>query len=301
MASPWSKDAHALVQNYSSAVFYVEVKTPPTKNKKGETVPGDFGIGTAFNLGDGYFATARHVIKGNTILKLGRHDTSMSANIADERVTYVTRFPAFETNKIVQVFDHPSDDVDVSVIQIERTDILPVIQLDPGTDAKTEGDWLMDEVVTMGYPPIPFTIAAHLVVFRGEVSAVIMNRLDKHRHFVISGMARGGFSGGPVMAVATPNRAIGIICNSLVDQKNFVIKGPNADEKQDDPGDEENNTKQEVGVLLEELGFIGAISVGALFELAVHHQLPIRIMGRSASGVIAPETPGQWREVKRTP
>jgi S1-C subfamily serine protease len=296
MATPWSKSAHDLVENFSSAVFYVEVKTPSKINEKGETIAGDVGIGTAFNLGDGYFATARHVIEGNKVLKIGRNDTSMKAHVAENGVSYVTRFPAFETNKVVNIFNHPSDEVDVSIIQVEQTDTLPVIQIDPGTDAKTEGDWLMDEVVTMGYPPIPFASAAHLVVFRGEVSAVIKNRVDKHRHFILSGMARGGFSGGPVMTVETPTRAIGIVCNSLADQKQFVIKPPIYGKKVD--GDErDGDAELQVGVLLEELGFIGAISVEALFELAEHHKLRIKAMLSSARGFIARETPGEWRKV----
>lgn len=269
------------MDNYSSSVFYVEVITPA----------GGYDIGTAFHLGDGFFATARHVIAGNKITKLGRNDTSQKSHFTESGAQRSTRFPFFETDKIVNTYVHPSEAVDVALIEIDRRDIYPIVQLDPGTDARTEGEYLMQEVVTLGYPPIPFATGAHLVVFRGEVSAVIENRIDKHRHFVISGMARGGFSGGPVLSVDSPNRAIGLVCNSLVDQKNITVRSTPSSTGASDSSVAKAETPREVGVLFEELGFIGAISVGAIFELVDHQGLKIREIESSKAGFVAREAP----------
>ncbi|PKQ89426.1 hypothetical protein CXK86_20485 [Paenibacillus sp. BGI2013] len=50
-----------LYETYAAAVAYIAV----------ETKDGEQGIGSAFHVGEGVFITARHVIEGNSILKMG--------------------------------------------------------------------------------------------------------------------------------------------------------------------------------------------------------------------------------------
>jgi hypothetical protein len=81
-------------------------------------------------------------------------------------------------------------------------------------------DWIdeglvMMKVVAFGYPPIPTSPRAELVAVSGEVNAIIDPYVGStHPLFVISPMARGGFSGGPVL---TENGwLLGVITSSLL-------------------------------------------------------------------------------------
>lgn len=117
----------------------------------------------------------------------------------------------------------------------------------------------MQESVVLGYPPIPFATDAHLVVFRGEVSAVIESQENRRRHFIISGMARGGFSGGPVVRAKNPNAVLGVVVESLT--KNNEVA---------------------------ELGFIAAVSAITVLETIHHHALKIRPIEMSKQGFMIP-------------
>jgi len=52
----------------------------------------------------------------------------------------------------------------------------------------------------LGYPPIPLVARPTLVASVGEVNSLVDLYIgSKHPHFVISTIARGGFSGAPVL------------------------------------------------------------------------------------------------------
>jgi hypothetical protein len=242
----WSVNARAFVDEYSASAFFVEFRTPEKVDPQTrEIIPGRIGIGTAFNIGCGYFATARHVVEGNTILRLGRN---------------ASRYQAFETAHIENIYYHESAAVDVAILKIAQTDLHPVLQLDANADIYDEHVFLLAEVVVMGYPPIPCADAAPLVALQCEVSAVINSRIDRKRNFVISGMARGGFSGGPVTTVANPNRVLGIVGSALIDGSDKT----------------------------EELGFLAATSASSIFETAAQNHLNIREINMSLRGFVAP-------------
>lgn len=252
----WSHDARALVSQISSAVVYVEIQDKEEK----------IGIGSAFHIGEGYFATARHVIHDKKILRVGRRDTSLRSHVNSSKVSYTTTYPNFEHRDIENIFYHPDVRVDVAIIKlagkignVPAQQFLPILQLAIEADRLTEGEFLMQEAVVLGYPPIPFATDAHLVVFRGEVSALIESRENKRRHFVISGMARGGFSGGPVVWVKNPNAVLGVVVESLT--KNNEVA---------------------------ELGFIAAVSAITVLETVEHHGLKIRSIEISKQGFILP-------------
>ncbi|OOE91591.1 hypothetical protein BZG75_10705 [Salinivibrio sp. AR640] len=71
----------------------------------------------------------------------------------------------------------------------------------------------MTEAIVMGYPPIPFAKGPMLVTTRAEVNAIVDLRGNPHPRFVLSSMARGGFSGGP--AISCYDFGLGIIIDSL--------------------------------------------------------------------------------------
>lgn len=229
----------SLRSRLSSAVLYVEV----------QDANGDRGIGTAFHIGSSYCVTARHVINGKKILRVGRRDTSLVTQITAGRHPVRTTTHGAMERQVDATYVHPDGNVDVAIIKLggpNAARIQPFVLLSPDADLYTEGEFLMEEVLIFGYPPIPWSDAAHLVVFRGDVSAVIENTTDRKRHFVISGMARGGFSGGPVVTLDHPNEVLGVVANSLMRDSEVP-----------------------------ELGFIGAVSVQTVFEIVEAHQLRI--------------------------
>jgi hypothetical protein len=183
-----------LFEKYAPAVAYISVELPN----------GDQSIGTAFHVGSGVFVTARHVVDGNKILEVAntiRHyvpDESGNTTIhgVDGRFRSilpskgkVTRGPLF----------HPDETIDIAALIIEGIEC-PVIPLGSHLD-----DWINDEafslaqVLVMGYPPIPFSKSPTLISSRAEVNAIIDKYTGGHPHFVVSSIARGGFSGGPCL------------------------------------------------------------------------------------------------------
>jgi len=250
----WAQGIKDLVFRVGSAVVFVEVRKPN----------GDTDIGSAFHIGDGFFATARHVIEGNEILSVGRHDTSVKTHSGPGgQIVYSTTHPAFRVQQVENQYYHPEPAIDAAIIKLAGR-YEPTLQMDPAVATLTEGEFLMEEVVVLGYPPIPFSADVHLVVFRGEVSAVLNHRIGGERYFVVSGMARGGFSGGPIVAVRNPAVVLGLVSHSLVQGDRFM-----------------------------ELGFIGGLSAKAIFETVDYCGLPITAVQRTYRGFIEPERPTQ--------
>ncbi|MDR7273134.1 S1-C subfamily serine protease [Pelomonas saccharophila] len=189
--------AQELVDKFAAAVVYVAVELPN----------GDQSVGSAFHVGDGVFITARHVVDGCRILEV--------ANTFGRQP---------KIGKLIGgPFFHPDPSVDVAAILIQGLEC-PIIQLGGHLD-----DWIVDdqfllnEVVILGFPPIPFARSPVLVASRAEVSAVVDKYTGGHPHFVISAMARGGFSGGPCLT--GDGWALGLVTESLVDSSKAVELG----------------------------------------------------------------------------
>jgi S1-C subfamily serine protease len=190
-----------LFETYASAVAYVSV----------ESRDGTQSIGTAFHVGEGVFVTARHVVENKTIRSVATTQGTMrplkSPEGAYEAVHHagtgrVTRGP----------FLHPNSDVDVAALVVDGIDA-PIIPLGGHLD-----DWLGTELVlcpvlVLGYPPIPFSREPLLVAATGEVNAIVDKYTGGHPQFVLSTMARGGFSGG--LALTDFGCALGVITESL--------------------------------------------------------------------------------------
>lgn len=270
-----SYDTAEALSDIPSAVFFVEVL---------DLVTGDIGLGTAFHIGGGYFVTARHVVERKKIRLVGRADMSMKTVLApDKSATYTTTHGAFEVGgeQVDNVYFHPNPAVDVAILKLKGNvpqglgyaieQIQPVAHLCSLADTITEGELLMAEVIVLGFPRIPKSQPhpPSLVAYRGDISSTITSSINGRRHLIVTGMARGGFSGGPVLLlrgpmikdykfphVQTSGNVIGVVVKSLVDS---TASG----------GTEASR---------EELGFTTAISAEAVIEVAKHYGHPTHLV-----------------------
>jgi hypothetical protein len=184
------KNPTALLREYSSAVGYCCVRD----------AVGDENIGTCFHVGEWVLLTARHVVEDKTIMHIGFGDSPF------EPPRSVLKGPLY----------HPNPKVDVAAFVVSGMEQIPAVQLGMHLD-----DWIADQsfllldVVVMGYPPIPQSQGPVLVATRGETNAVVDKYTGPHPHFVISCVARGGFSGAPCLICDWDGAALGLVTESL--------------------------------------------------------------------------------------
>ncbi|MGV9559861.1 S1 family peptidase [Streptomyces sp. NPDC003522] len=174
---------------------------------------GDLGVGTAFHIGDGYLVTARHVIEGRRLVSL---IPASYGNVSLESVKAI--YPSDpEVDLAILKTDFSLDHYMNHVRYWGRTDVRKVDHIEIGGHLN---DWIDDglvlmKVVAFGYPPIPTSPEPQLVAVRGEVNAVIDPYVgSKNPLFIISPMARGGFSGGPVLT--EDGWLLGVVTSSLL-------------------------------------------------------------------------------------
>lgn len=227
-----------LYETYASSIIYVAVERPD----------GSQAIGSAFHVGEGVFLTARHVVDGCKILEVAntvsRHvpDPVGKTTFADGDGTTYRFVPAAKGEVSKGPFFHPVDSIDVAALVVSGIEC-PAIPLGGHLD-----DWLNDDafalaqVVVFGYPPVPQVGEPKLISSRGEVNAVIDKYTGGHPHFLVSTIARGGFSGGP--CVVEWNFALGMVTESLVH-----------------------------GDAAPEMGFAAMLSVEPLWECLAHNSL----------------------------
>jgi len=159
---------------------------------------GDVGIGTCFHVGEGVFVTARHVVDGRGGLTVGFDDFSVALTLMrDSTRSHIERLDEIRiTNEPMY---HPDPSVDVACL---RLDYVPEEFIPLGghfSDYLGQYDLLLHRTLVMGYPPVPLSDRALLVASAGEVNAMTTLYGRQEVHFLVSSMARGGFSGGPVL------------------------------------------------------------------------------------------------------
>ncbi|MFA5348537.1 MAG: serine protease [Methanoregula sp.] len=219
-----------LYETYKRAVVRVTIRTND----------GDLSTGSAFHIGDGWLATAAHVILRGSLYEVIAEGVGNPLNVE-------------------RILTHSDPNIDLGLIKtnfnlshyLEKT----TIHNPPDGFVKTDrflvgghlDDWIGDELVLskvllMGYPPVPFSNAPILLAAEGEVNAVIDKYNGPHPHFIVSCMGRGGFSGGPVLS--EHGFLLGVVTESLV----------------------MNNQP-------EELGYTAAISVEPLLTMLYEHKI----------------------------
>ena len=143
------------------------------------------GFGSAFFIGGGYWVTARHVA-ANEITSMVAYDLS-----------------EFQPKKTIV---SANDKIDVAILETDYS--IPEdpeksgrdqVDLDAYFDRWIDDNLILSPVLLMGYPTVPLADERVLVAYESSVNAVIELSTSPHRHIVVSGMARPGFSGGPIL------------------------------------------------------------------------------------------------------
>jgi hypothetical protein len=205
-----------------------------------QTSEGDESIGTAFHIGQGYFITAKHVVFNNTIIEVGI--TQPHNKIVEYHAAPLSEE---ERPQILKVCLEPvfleSDVDDVAVFKVEKYESIPSILLSSTHDIHQSEDLaLLTNVLCVGYPPIPITVHPFQVAVKSTISSLIIMRGSQYLSYVIATMARGGFSGGPI--INDRGEAIGVVTDSLCRNDQVV-----------------------------ETGFMACISISAAAELALKY------------------------------
>lgn len=224
------QSAKELYAEYSAAVLPVVVRDEN----------GDPGLGSAFHVGGGSFVTARHVVEGKTDCSVEidsfRHHRPL------QETAHFQKYDRFELVTLQPLF-HPDSNIDVAVFSVPSLSDLPQIPLGGHLDDWINDDqFVLNEVLVLGFPPIPLAESNLLVAARSQINAVVDLTVVKHVHFVVSTMARGGFSGGVVLSEW--GVAMGMVTSSLL--------------KSDVP---------------EELGYMTVLSVEPILECLGEHGL----------------------------
>lgn len=171
----------------------------------------DHSIGTGFHIGKGYIVTARHVIENNSVEEVSDY---YSEKVSIKRIYYPK--------------DHK---VDLAILESDFSSIFNIISNFQNNEIKkldyieigshlddwiSDDDFVMTNVLLMGFPPIPFSKTPNLVAVKGEVNAIIDKYNGPFAHFIISSVPRGGFSGGPV--ISENGFLLGVLTESLCNQ-----------------------------------------------------------------------------------
>jgi S1-C subfamily serine protease len=174
------------------------------------TPEGDERIGTAFHVGEGVYLTARHVLEHNEIVSIIPYNRG---HLFRDELTVETETRTSLNGKIdiwnlkhdhLEVtggpYYHKDNRVDVAAIRIHGVDAnTPSLALGHHYDDWiADEQWLLTSGIVLGYPPVPMSNKPIQLTATVEVNGVVDTYRDRYVRFIVSGAARGGFSGGPV-------------------------------------------------------------------------------------------------------
>lgn len=173
---------------------------------------GDQGVGSAFHVGDGAFVTASHVVEGMASCHI-ELDSYRLTRLAESAASAISLDDGARTQ--INPLSHPDPKKDVAVFSIPSLADLPAVPLGSHLDDWiTDHDFVLNEVLVLGFPPIPLSKRNVLFATRAQINAVVDLINVDHVHFIASAMARGGFSGGVVLSEW--GIALGIVTSSLL-------------------------------------------------------------------------------------
>ena len=192
---------------------------------------GDEGIGTAFHVGNGVFVTARHVVEGREVKEVGFDDVSIL--YALNNLAVLSKSATLPDISITSgPFFHSDPKIDIACFTLSVTPESHITLGGHLDDLLGQYELVLFRTLALGYPPIPLSKRPTLFASSGEVNALVdLYGGTKHPHFLISSMARGGFSGGPVMVAYDEDNEnggtalLGIVTQSLVKDANSTETG----------------------------------------------------------------------------
>lgn len=213
----WARTQFA---QYRGCVAFVATEAPD----------GSIGCGTAFHVGEGVFITARHVVESRTITEVGFDDDSVIQGFLE-----LPKFWGKQTHGHVNIVQgplfHPDPRVDVACFRIEP---FPKAWFPLGAhwdEYLGRHELLLHRTLVLGFPPIPLTAEPRIVASVGEINALVDLYVGGHPHFIISTMARGGFSGAPVLVAYDEENpdggtaVLGLITQSLLENDKATEQG----------------------------------------------------------------------------
>lgn len=182
---------------------------------------GDPQRGTCFHVGEGVFVTARHVVENRTISEVGFDDASVNQHLLRDRKHWKKQSHG-RINIVGGPFFHSNPECDVACFRVEP---YPKAWIPLGGHLDNflgQHELVLYRTLVLGYPPIPLVAKPTLVASVGEINSLVDLYLgSKHPHFVISTIARGGFSGAPVLVTYNEDNedggtaALGLVTQSL--------------------------------------------------------------------------------------
>lgn len=151
----------------------------------GITADGDKHAGTAIAIAPCWLMTCAHVLQ----------DMEVDERQIDSHGRYY---------RVVDKLPH--SDVDVGLIKVD-------IDLDVVQGLNFRDPHVGERVYTFGFPRVPLSREAILVMQGGEVSVEQMTSLHGHELFLFSAIARPGNSGGPI--ISENGHMVGIVTQEL--------------------------------------------------------------------------------------
>jgi len=153
----------------------------------GVTRSNDLRAGTGIAISPRWLLTCAHVITDMTV--------------DDQQVTPGRAF------NVVSRLTHST--IDVGLLEVDRD--LPVV-----LGLNFRNPYVGERVYTLGYPRVPLSRQAALVMQGGEVSAENVTTLHGDELFLFSAIARPGNSGGPILS--DEGHVVGIVTQELSEQ-----------------------------------------------------------------------------------
>ncbi|WP_461211310.1 S1 family peptidase [Desulfocurvus sp. DL9XJH121] len=222
-----SAEARAIYSKFAHAVAYIDIIMPS----------GDRSIGTAFHIGEGVFLTARHVAE-NVILEIRISEPIpvraveifSKYNVPEDAIAkndeelkkILGHYPLYKHwSKPLEIeagpFFHEDKNVDLAVFKVSNIHRNASVTLlgDHWDDWIYRYIWHLSDTVVLGYPPIPMSSEPLLIASMAKILIYFIPRHSTGIHFILSGIPRGGFSGGP--AFTESGEVLGVVTSSLVE------------------------------------------------------------------------------------
>lgn len=166
---------------------------PHVAHITGTTPAGDAHGASGLLLDQQHVLTAAHVVN-------------------DMHLDQVLYFQEVHEARILEVLvNEPQRDV--ALLRVELPPAFASTSRSPGL-AFRDPRWA-DQVLMLGFPPVPMTTRAHLTVQTGEVVNPHVATGHSGEAFLYSAVARPGNSGGPI--VAADGRILGLVTHELSD------------------------------------------------------------------------------------